>query len=141
MANTFGHVFRRYVGHKLYLTEIAQRKASLVVDDGADADSDPFWTEAMCICARHECDQCQGPDMEDVWYAEEMADAFHQDLIEEGFAFEPAIQRTGKMVAVEWESPQGGRFWVTVDEGALDHEIWSGRRYGYALSDIDTISA
>lgn len=46
MANTFGHSFRRYVGHKLYLAEIAQRKATLIADHGADPSDVPFWADA-----------------------------------------------------------------------------------------------
>lgn len=46
MANTFGHTSRRYLGHKLYLAEIAQRKAIMISDEGADPSDVPFWADA-----------------------------------------------------------------------------------------------
>ena len=58
MANTVGHTMRRYLGHKLYLATIAQRKATLIADAGADPADAPFWSEAICVCERNECAEC-----------------------------------------------------------------------------------
>lgn len=63
MARTFGHVWRRYEGHKLYLAEIAARKAALVVDRFDRGDHDlrgdlPFWMDAPCSCMLTSCDEC-----------------------------------------------------------------------------------
>ncbi len=46
MAKTMGHTMRRYMGHKLYLATIAQRKAIMIADDGADPSDVPFWADA-----------------------------------------------------------------------------------------------
>lgn len=68
MANTFGHTSRRYLGHKLYLAEIAQRKAIMIADVGADPSDAPFWADAP---EPIEDDQ---PDWGEIEYQEEMAD-------------------------------------------------------------------
>jgi hypothetical protein len=46
MANTMGHTMRRYLGHKLHLANLAQRKAIMIADDGADPSDAPFWADA-----------------------------------------------------------------------------------------------
>jgi len=70
MANTFGHSLRRYVGHKLYLAEIAQRKATLIADRGIEADLPPFWADAP-----EPDDQDDQPDWGEIEYLEMLADA------------------------------------------------------------------
>jgi len=81
---------RRYVGEKLYMAEIAKRKASLLADNGTEP-SAPFWTEATCACGK--CDICQASedptlawyqsdlDYEDQWYTDMMRDHAEHNLI------------------------------------------------------------
>lgn len=70
MANTFGHTSRRYLGHKLYLAEIAQRKAIMIADEGADPSDVPFWADAP-EPTDHEDDQI---DWSEIEYRSDLAD-------------------------------------------------------------------
>jgi len=66
MANTYGHTMRRYEGHKLYLANIARRKAAPLADNGLDLDVAPFWTACPprgCDCA----DCAYEPSYSDSW--------------------------------------------------------------------------
>jgi hypothetical protein len=69
MANTFGHTCRRYLGHKLYLATIAQRKAITIADEGADPSDAPFWADAP------EPEIEESIDWGEIEYQDMMADA------------------------------------------------------------------
>jgi len=133
MARTFGKRFRRYVGHKLYLAEIAARKASLVVDNGRDVDLQPFWMDAPCCCMLVTCDEC---GEEARFWAQE---AEHRAAWEASHAYrpEPPSSYTGRMIAVEWEAESGYRYWEIIDEGQLSREVWLAAQSGTSLSDVD----
>jgi len=139
MARTFGHVWHRYEGHKLYLAEIAARKASLVADRGHEIDAPPFWMDAPCTCMLTSCDEC---GEEARFWEQEDADrrAREIDMCNALTLPEPEAKLTGHIIAVEWEHHDGGRWWSTIDEGLLSWEIWRGRQIGVYLSDVDELA-
>lgn len=140
MARTFGHVFHRYQGFKAILAERAARKYAPVVDRGIEADDvQPFWMDAPCCCLKTSCVEC-GEEARFWEQCEADQRAYEADMIEALNAPEPEETITGHMIAVEWEHRDGGRWWVTMDEGSLAWEIWRGRQVGVYLSDIDEVA-
>lgn len=95
---------------------------------------EPFWFDARCECWSVTC-----PDCGEIarFFAEE---AQRNQARREHFLSqpEPAVQLTGEIVSVEWEHEDGGRWWVQMDAGRLDWEIWSNGRVGTFLSDVDS---
>lgn len=135
MARTVGHVYHRYLGHKLYLAEIAARKAALVRDRGHEIDVQPFWMDAPCCCMETTCNECG----EEARFWADYDTRHERRPLELGP--EPTVALTGHMVAVEWEHEDGGRWWSSIDEGRLDNAIWHNRLIGVYLSDVDELAA
>lgn len=134
MARTHGHVYHRYEGFKAILAEHAARKAALVTDRGHEIDVQPFWMDAPCCCMRLDCAAC-GEEAQ--FWAD--YDARHERRPLEQRP-EPEVKLTGKIIAVEWEYIDGGRWWSNIDEGRLDWEVWRGLQIGVYLSDVDELA-
>ena len=135
------HVYRRYVGHKLYLAALAARKAIEIADDGADPSDASFWEGCKASqVASCDCPDCTAMALEyDAWQASELAYVREREArcLRAQLEAEPSVTLTGEIVSVEWEEESGYRMWERMDRGELDREIWRAHLRGAALSDID----
>jgi len=120
-----------------------------LVDTTAECDLAPFWadrtiTECSCAkCAQIKLDayyDLRAEQDHDEWLADQAEDQARWALMAASLMLcpEPPSTITGRIIAVEWEcNDYGGRYWVRMDAGELDREIWAMTRIGYVLSDVD----